>query len=110
MIGQPFPQSDFCCDSGIGIDASSRAGFYDDAYTDYLDFDFSGGLNNEEGGAYVGATENDVDYGQFQGLSYNTWSTSSASGKTNKSHRRRFVIYFLILYFYVISIYIFQIL
>ncbi|XP_035712753.1 uncharacterized protein LOC110856126 isoform X2 [Folsomia candida] len=87
---------------GIGIDASSRAGFYEDVYSGEYgegEYDFCSGGDgavgfNEGAGAGVvlqpySTMNNDVDYGQFQTFSYNTWSTSTTSGKAGKSSRRR---------------------
>lgn len=89
--GARFPHSDYCCDSGIGIDGSSRAGFYDDLYLEYdgVDFDGVGGMALQHSTA---PGDNDVDYGQFQSFPYNTWSTSSASGKAGKQSRRRYIL------------------
>ncbi len=82
----PTAQSDYCCDSGIGIDGSSRSGFYDDLYP--AEYEEAGGgfnyLGNGEGVVLQPFSTNNDDYGQFQ-----SWSTTSGVSKVGKNSRRR---------------------
>jgi hypothetical protein len=102
---QQYLSTDYCCDSGIGIDVCSRSGFYEDYDLDGTEYYGGGAMGDDSGGAtllqhqhphmvYAAAGNgNDVDYGQFQ--SYSVYpvemSSSVSSGKHGKGSRRRYV-------------------
>lgn len=89
-----YLQPEYCCDSGIGIDGSSRAEFYDDVFPDYEgNYEYVGGGGLDDAGislyGYSTTNDNDIDYGHFQGVSFHPGSSSSVSTKQGKGNRRR---------------------
>jgi len=108
--GHPqYGHPEYCCDSGIDIDVGSRIGFYDDGVSGECDGEGNeylssgcGTLIDDASGltvlqnphAAIGfGSENDVDYGHFQGYSMYPveLSSSATSSKHGKSSRRRCV-------------------
>jgi len=76
------------CDSGVG-GVGSRSEFYDDMFGEYEgDYENFSGIGFTFPG-FVGTTDTDTDYGQFQDISGLTGcDSSSTSGKQGKASRR----------------------